>query len=84
MGIQLNIKNAETRELAEDVARRMGVSLGDAVKASLKVQLRLLTKDERLERIRAITKGARDLWPKEMLEDEDHTAFLYDEMGLPK
>ena len=83
MGVQFNIKNAEVIELAEDVARRLGVSKTEAVRQALRAQLKLLTLDERMARVQALTKGLRAHWPKEMLEADDPCAFLYDENGLP-
>jgi hypothetical protein len=83
MGIQFNIKDAEIKALAEDLGARLGVSKTEAVRQALRAQIKSLSVDERLARIQALTKGLRAHWPKDMLDEEDPSAFLYDENGMP-
>jgi hypothetical protein len=83
MGAQFNIKSSEVRELASEVAQRMGVNMTEAVRLALRAQLKHLTRDERLARVRELTEGLRDRWPKDFVF-EAHADFLYDENGLPK
>jgi hypothetical protein len=82
MGIQMNIKNAEVIALAHEVAELKGVSLTEALRAALKAEKRELTKDERRARIRAFIKESGKLWT-DAERNIDHTAFLYDENGMP-
>jgi antitoxin VapB len=83
MGVQMNIKNAEVVELAHEVAGLTGESLTQALLTALKDRKRSLTKDQRMARIRALIEESGKLWTDEE-RNIDHTAFLYDEMGLPK
>jgi antitoxin VapB len=85
VGVQLNIKDAETVRLARKLADATGQPITRAIKAALERELRENEKirEDRLERARAIVKGSRALWKPEFLEG-DPTDFLYDERGLPK
>jgi hypothetical protein len=82
MGVQMNIKNAEAVALAHEVAELRGVSVTQAVLEALKANKRELTKDERMERMREFIRESGKLWSDEE-RNIDHTAFLYDENGLP-
>ena len=83
MGIQLNIKNAETHALAAEVARRTGKTMAEAVNDSLKMHLRVLTKEERRARVIEIMNELKPLW-KEPWKSMEHGDLLYDDLGLPK
>ena len=82
---QLNLKDAETYELAAELARLSGETLNGAVKAALREKLakdtREASKEQRLARMLAI------LEPYWALPDKDtRTAdeiLGYDENGLP-
>jgi hypothetical protein len=82
MGVQLNIKNAEVIALAHEVAELKGVSLTEALRDALKTEKRELTKDERTARILAFINESGKLWT-DAERNIDHTAFLYDDLGMP-
>ena len=83
MGVQMNIKNAEVIALAREVAGLKGVSVTQALHDALEAERRALGKEERMAKIRAFIKESGKLYTDEE-RNIDHTAFLYDEMGLPK
>lgn len=83
MGVQMNIKSAEAKALASKIAKSRGISLTEAVVGSLR------------EAERELKRVDRAMWMDKFLEEgrrlnagrtheADPTAFLYDEMGLPK
>lgn len=87
MGVQLNIKDAETVELARDLARQLGKTVTDTVREALE-EKRRRREEEREEYIRTAKKIA-DEASKHWLP---HTAgmtskeimdSLYDKRGLP-
>lgn len=92
MGVQLNIKSAEARALAERLAEATGASITEAVTQSLRnrlAELRLETaraddpaRDREVE-FYSIIAGSRARWPGAMLS-LDHGDMLYDELGLPR
>lgn len=83
MGVQLNIKSAEARELAEGIAQATGVSMTEAVLQALRERQNALSYEQRYEAVMAIVRGSRALWKPELV-DEDYNDWLYDENGLPK
>jgi len=87
MGIQLNIKSAEARELAEKLAGATGESLTDAVTTALRERLqrvRKLSASELKAKWLAIGAENRRRFP-DMPGSADIDALLYDsETGLPK
>ena len=87
MGIQLNIKSAEARELADKLAGATGESLTDAVTTALRERLqrvRRLSTDELVAKWTAIGEENLRRWP-DMLGSADIDGYLYDaETGLPK
>lgn len=92
MGVQLNIKSAEARELAEKVARATGESITEAVTKALRkrlreVQLELATSEDQVRGREAdfygLVTGSRARWRGAMLSI-DHGDLLYDEYGLPR
>ncbi|MBI4922853.1 MAG: type II toxin-antitoxin system VapB family antitoxin [Devosia nanyangense] len=82
---QLNLKDAETYELAAELAKLHGDTLSGAVKSALREKLsrdrRELTKQERFERIMAVARDySRRAGPRTMTDEE---AVGYDQNGLP-
>ena len=86
--MSLNIKNPETHERAERVAKLAGETMTEAVTIALRERLERLEKnkgfDEELyNRLKSIVAGSRDLWREPYLSSEIGD-LLYDEKGLPK
>jgi len=82
---QLNLKDAETYELASQLAKLHGDSLNGAVKTALREKLARdkheLTKEERFGRLMALSREfSSRSGPRTMTDDE---AIGYDENGLP-
>lgn len=82
---QLNLKDAETYELAVKLAKLQGGTLNNAVKTALREKLARdqhdLTKQERFERIMALSD-----WYSSLPDKDTRTAdeiLGYDENGLP-
>lgn len=82
---QLNLKDAETYELAVRLAKLQGGTLNNAVKTALREKLARdqhdLTKQERFERILALSD-----WYSSLPDKDTRTAdeiLGYDENGLP-
>jgi hypothetical protein len=82
MGVQMNIKNAEAVALAHEVAELRGISVTQAVLEALKANKRELTADDRKAKMDAFLAESRRLYRDED-RNIDHTAFLYDENGMP-
>jgi antitoxin VapB len=82
----LNIKNPETYKLAEELARRTGQNMTEAVTQALREQLDRLRHSQEstlAERILAIGRDcAAHL--KEPFKSIDPDELLYDDKGLPK
>ena len=83
MTIQINIKNQRARQLVDEIVHRTGETVTEAVTAALQKRLFELTREERLARVRAITKECAALWV-EPWKSMDHGDLLYDELGMPK
>lgn len=89
MSASLNLKNPETYRLAKELAEATDASMTAAVTEAIR---------EKLERVRATTRGGRERRVEEILAiaaemrarapagyfDQDFDALLYDEDGLPK
>lgn len=89
MGVQLNIKDAETVRLARQLADATGQPITKAIKAAIERELREneKVKEERMRRLQDIVRGSRKLWKPEFDGEElsvTHGDYLYDEDGLPK
>jgi len=86
----LNIKRAETYDLAKTVAERTGMSLTDAVTEALRDKLAALdaarNRDiaERMEKVREIAREFREAWGEPLSTREEIDAEMYDEFGAPK
>jgi hypothetical protein len=83
MGAQMNIKNAEARALAEKIAKAQGVSITKVVVEALRVAEKALITDDHKIKIAQFMAESRRLNAGRK-RDDDPTAFLYDERGLPK
>ena len=83
MSIQINIKNQKARALVDEIVQRTGETVTEAVTAALQKRLNELTREEKLARVRELTKGLADHWV-EPWTSMDHGEILYDEMGMPK
>jgi hypothetical protein len=82
MGVQMNIKSAEARALAEKIAKAKGVSLTEAIVESLRDSERALAKEDKKVWMAEFLAESRRLYRDED-RNIDHTAFLYDENGMP-
>jgi hypothetical protein len=82
---QLNLKDAETRALADELARLHGGTLNGVVKSALREKLerdqRALSKQERFQRLMALSRESAGKIGPRLMSDED--AIGYDEFGLP-
>lgn len=83
MSLQINIKNQKARELVDEIVQRTGETVTEAVTAALQKRLNELTREEKLVRVRELTKGLADRWA-EPWRSMDHGEILYDESGMPK
>ena len=83
MTIQINIKNQKARALVDEIVQRTGETVTEAVTAALQRRLNELTREEKLARVRELTKGLAQHWI-EPWKSLDHGDILYDETGLPK
>lgn len=82
----LNIKNEATHALARELADATGESLTEAVTVAVRERLERLRLRAGLDdaRVEAALVIARDIRERIDLGDDDPTAFLYDEDGLPR
>lgn len=83
MTIQINIKNEQARLLVDEIVRRTGESVTEAVTAALRKRLGELTRAEKLAKVQAISRECAGLWV-EPWKSQDHGDLLYDDQGLPK
>lgn len=83
MTIQINIKNQKARALVDEIVQRTGETVTEAVTAALQRRLNELTREEKLARVRELTKGLAQHWV-EPWKSTDHGEILYDQQGLPK
>lgn len=85
--MSLNIKNAETHQLARELAALTGESMTGAITVALRERLererRERTVEARIRKMRAIRKRCRSLL-RDGPSAVEHGDFLYDENGLPK
>ena len=82
MNMQINIKNDEARMLADEITKRTGETITEAVTEALKQRLKKLTLEERLARIDQLTKDISGRL-EEPWKSMDHGDLLYDENGMP-
>lgn len=87
MGVQLNIKDAETVELARDLAAKLGKTVTETVKTALeeKRAKREADIEAGVREVMKIGKEAAALWPDRMkdMTSEQIVGELYDDRGLP-
>ena len=83
MNMQINIKNNETRMLADEITKRTGETITEAVTEALKQRLKKLTVEERVARVMEIAKEVSSRM-EEPWKSMDHGDLLYDDRGLPK
>ncbi len=77
------ITNPEAEELARELAAQTGATITDVVIAALRDRrdrLREPTREERLQRLRAITEQSAALIANRRVDFDD----LYDDFGAPK
>jgi antitoxin VapB len=77
------ITNPEAEELARELAAQTGETITDVVIAALRDRrdrLREPSRDERLQRLRAITEQSAAIIAGRRVDFDD----LYDEFGVPK
>ena len=82
----LNIKNAETHRLAEELARRTGESMTTAVTKAVRERLDRVRREEgqRLaDRLLAIGKDCASRL-REPFRSAPHDSLFYDDRGLPR
>ena len=83
--MSLSIKNEETCRLARDLAQLTGETITQAVPVALMERLeRQQEIEEKLRRLRAISKHSASMMRGDWPSAVDHGDFLYDENGLPK
>ncbi len=82
----LNIKNPETYKLAEELARRTGENMTEAVTQALRERLERVRRPERATRVERLQRIAKDCAAhlKEPFKSMDPDELLYDENGLWK
>ena len=82
----LNIKNAETCKLAEELARRTGENMTEAVTQALRERLQRVRQERSGSLAERILEIGRDCAAhlKEPFKSMDPDELLYDEEGLPK
>lgn len=79
----MNIKNAETHRLAQQLAALMGTSITEAITQALREKLRGFEDDRaKTDRLLALARDFTSRIPKDAVWIDDD--FLYDEFGLPK
>lgn len=78
----MNIKDPEVRLLAEELARRRGTTMTDAVRQALleAVENERQARDDYVERMTELARRTKDASKAPLLTDDD----LYDHMGLPR
>ena len=86
--MSLNIKNQETHRLARELAQLTGETMTGAITVALKERLereqRERSIEERLRKMRVISKRIAKLPRRPGPSAAEHGDFLYDERGLPR
>jgi antitoxin VapB len=87
MGVQLNIKDARTVELARTLADRSGRSVTETIRAALERELADMTAEQaqRLAELRTFLDGIYERLPEETrrMTSREIMDELYDEDGAP-
>jgi antitoxin VapB len=88
MGVQLNIKDAETVRLARELASATGQPVTQAIRQALEGELRRREEEKHayVERLREIAREFRADMPEELrgLTSKQWMDSIYDEDGLPQ
>lgn len=88
MGVQLNIKDAETVRLARELADATGQPVTQVIRQALEHELRRREdeKDAYAERLREIAREFRAGMPEELraMTSKEWMDGMYDEDGLPQ
>lgn len=88
MGVQLNIKDAETVRLARELASATGQPVTQAVRQALEGELRRREEEiqAKMTRLREIAREFREGMPEELrgLTSKEWMDDMYDDDGLPK
>lgn len=88
MGVQLNIKDAETVRMARQLAEATGQPVTQAIKAALQKELQRRKEEAQgtVTRLREIAREFREDIPEEMRgkSSKEWMDGIYDEDGLPK
>jgi antitoxin VapB len=84
--MSLNIKNPETRRLAEELAKRTGESITAAVTTAIRERLDRVRREQGASLADRILEIGQDCAKrlKEPYRSVDHSELLYDERGLPR
>jgi antitoxin VapB len=84
--MSLNIKNEETHRLVRELAELTGESQTSAVEDAVRRRIAELRRDtdfdDRMERLRAISRRTAAAMDPSLSNDPNE--FLYDEFGLPR
>ena len=87
MGVQLNIKDAETVRLARELAEATGQPITQAIRQALEGELRRREEEKLayIDRLREIAREFRAGMPDELrkLTSKEWMDSIYDEDGLP-
>jgi len=84
--VSLNIKNRETYQLAEELAKLTGESLTKAVTEAVRERLVRVRRDQGVGLSDRLLRIGRDCAKRlrEPYRSADHGDLLYDERGLPR
>jgi antitoxin VapB len=84
--MSLNIKNQETYQLAEELAKLTGESLTKAVTEAVRERLVRVRRDQGVRLSDRLLRIGRDCAKRlrEPYRSTDHGDLLYDERGLPR
>jgi antitoxin VapB len=88
MGEQLNIKDAQTIELARDLAKQLGKTVTATIREALEEKAQICSgkRETRIEAMLAVAKEFREGMPAEWhgKTSKEIMDEIYDEHGLPK
>ena len=84
--VALNIKNRETCKLAEELAKRTGENMTEAITQAVRERLERVGRSQRGSRRERLQRIADDIAARfqEPFKSVDHGDLLYDEKGLPR
>jgi antitoxin VapB len=84
--VAINIKNAETEQLARELAELTGESMTSAITAAVRDRLEKIRTAEGVDLAERLVRIGKDCAKhlKEPFRTIDHGELLYDEKGLPR